>query len=274
MVGPRAAVWLLAGLGVLAAAPVSSQIYRWTDAEGDVHFTRDLAEVPPRQRDAALAAAREPSRLQRYDAPAPPARREAGRLELPFERHGRMMVVQVRLNDRVSAPFVVDTGASDVAVPAHVARAAGIVVGPGTRRELYQTAAGLVASPVVTLESVEAGEVRLEGVRGHVAEEIEVGLLGATFFSNFAWRIDPAAGVIVLEPDERARAGLGEAQWRARFRTARERLEAVERYLEENRFTSEARVAELERSEERVRAELEALEQEADAAGVPRGWRE
>ena len=173
-----------------------------------------------------------------------------------------------------SAPFVVDTGASDVAVPSALAAQAGIAVGPDTPRAVYQTANGPVSSPLVTLDSVEAGEVRLEGVRAHVTDGIPVGLLGGSFFNHFTFQIDPAAGAIVLFANDRIRAGLTEAQWRDRFRLARGRLGAVERYLAETHLVRETRVADLERHRDELARGLESLEAEADAADVPHGWRE
>ncbi len=46
---------LAASLAVPAApaAPAGAEIYRWRDAQGNEHFTTDLNQVPPDQRDAA-----------------------------------------------------------------------------------------------------------------------------------------------------------------------------------------------------------------------------
>jgi hypothetical protein len=35
---------------VLVAHPAESEIYRWTDAQGNLHFTSDLSQVPKRYR--------------------------------------------------------------------------------------------------------------------------------------------------------------------------------------------------------------------------------
>ncbi|MDX1648813.1 MAG: TIGR02281 family clan AA aspartic protease [Myxococcota bacterium] len=277
----RAGIALLASL--LIGPPAGAEIYRWTDAQGRVHFTEDLGQVPADQRTAATEAAqrrsRAPSRLQTYERPDPPARRArpyAGSrvLRVPFVKRGGAMLVQVRINDRVTAPFLVDTGASDVAIPASVAARAGIRVGPDAPRAVYQTANGLVSKPLVTLDSVEVGEARLEDVRGSVSDSMEVGLLGGTFFNNFTLQIDPASSVLTLVRNDRVRRGLSERQWRDRFRELRGKLARVRRYLEENRLARQDRVAQLETARDRLARELEALEREADRASVPHGWRE
>ena len=45
-----AAVWLAAAALVAAAGEARSEIYRWVDDEGVVHYTQDLNSVPERHR--------------------------------------------------------------------------------------------------------------------------------------------------------------------------------------------------------------------------------
>jgi clan AA aspartic protease (TIGR02281 family) len=263
------------------AVPARSEIYRWVDAQGVVHYTQDLAQVPAHARAQAERSARPQS------APKPTAqvganvaltatrpRRRSGSFHIPFEKRGQAMLVYVRLNDGVTAPFVVDTGASDVVVPAHVAQAAGIHVAPDAPREVYQTANGLIESAIVTLDSVEAGDARVERVRGSISDSMSVGLLGGTFFNNFTFQIDPAANVITLIPNANVRAGANPEEWRARFRGLRRDLAKLDHHLSTGILTNDRRAAELAERRERLVAEIAALEEEADAAGVPHAWRE
>jgi clan AA aspartic protease (TIGR02281 family) len=265
---------------LLALVPASApaEIYRWTDAAGREHFTQDLAQVPAAQREAAEAAARQPGRLQKYERETPPASaaepRRRSELTIPFERRGSSMWVYARVNDAVTAPFIVDTGASDVAIPSAVAAQAGIAIDASTPRAIYQTANGAVSHALVTLDSVEVGGVRVEGLRGSVLPGMSVGLLGASFFDNFTFQIDPAAQLITLVPNASVRSGTTEREWRERFRQARADLASVERYLEENRLTDDARVAALEEQREALASAIAALEREADRADVPQAWRE
>lgn len=260
------------------AAPASAEVYRWTDAEGRVHFTQDLQSVPPGKRAEARRwqAGRTPDGVQRYAAPPRGERRRpaAGREHrVPFERRGDVMLVNVRLNGSVTAPFVVDTGASDVSIPKALAERLGMVVGPGTPRRVYQTAGGRVAKPVVTLDAVELGTARVEGVRAAVSDSMDVGLLGGSFFGGFEVRIDPAEQMLTLVRSEGMRGGRSEEEWRSQFERLRHDLGRLDRYLEAHPRLAEARAEELEKRREELRAELERLRAAADAADVPHGWR-
>jgi clan AA aspartic protease (TIGR02281 family) len=284
-------------LALLLAAPAAAQsgddaaIYRWTDERGGVHFTEEIREVPAAQRREALNRIRAglPSRLQTYGAPArfPAAPAEAAAaplgarpgyaasqvLRIPFVQSGTLMLVQVRLNDEVEAPFLVDTGASGISVPDAVVRRLGIRIDAGTPRISVQTAAGIVAEPLIELDSVQVGPARIERVAALVNSSMEVGLLGGAFFNNFVYQVDAAEGVITLRPNENVRGGLSEDQWRERFRTAELEVERLERYAGEQTDES-PRGAELARNLQGLRDALEDLHREANTAGVPRSWRE
>ncbi len=282
----RAALGLGFALLLILPSWSSAEIYRWTDAEGRVHFTQDLSRVPPAHRAQAeqSAAAPRPDRLQTYSGPSPGSRasvpqrsrrpRPGDLMRIPFQKRGDVMVVNVTLNDRVSGAFLVDTGASDVSIPAAMASQLGIQVGPDTPYRRYTTANGVVDNPVVTLDSVQAGEARVERVRASISSTMEVGLLGGAFFNNFTFQIDPAASVITAMVNDRVRAGRTETQWRHEFRRVRGDLARLEQYIDENHFTRQSRLAELEEKRADLEGEVEALEEQADRAEVPQAWRE
>ena len=273
-----------AGLGLLICALLSgaqAEVYRWTDEAGREHYAGELSQVPPDQRAVAREAAgrQPPSRLQTFETqpPLPASPRSTSRrgaLQIPYEQHGNAILVYARLNERVTAPFVVDTGAADVVVPAAVASEAGVAVEAGTARETYATANGLVRQAVVHFDTVELGEARVEDVRGSVSESLPVGLLGTSFFNHFTLQIDPAAHVLTLIPNPDMHGGASEAQWTERFRSLRERQRRLEAFLADGQLSDDSRARELEAHREQIAAELDALEREADRAGVPATWRE
>jgi clan AA aspartic protease (TIGR02281 family) len=203
------------------------------------------------------------------------ARNTAGRaLQIPFEKQGNAMIVYVRINDAVTAPFIVDTGASDVLVPAHLASAAGIQIGRDTPHRTYQTANGLVDTPIVTLASVQVGDARVENVPGSVSGAMTLGLLGGTFFNNYTFQIDPAANVITLFPNAQVRGGANQPEWQARYRELRALIAELDAHLEGGELTDLARVRVLEQRREELAAALDALDDEANRAGVPQAWRD
>ena len=204
----------------LLAAPSAAEIYRWTDESGRVHFTQDLGQVPPRHRKQAETGAKSSSGLspvQTYTGGSrktegqPPARAESGgdaeTYRIRVEGTGNNMWVNVRLNDSVTAPFVLDTGASDVLIPQSVAERLGLQTGSGTRTKQYSTANGVVEHPVVMLRSVALGRARVENVPASVSPDMTFGLLGLSFFNHFTYNIDTAAGVVTLTRNRLAESG-------------------------------------------------------------------
>ena len=123
----------------------------------------------------------------------------------------------------------------------------------------------------MTLDSVELGGARVEQLRGSLSESIPLGLLGRTFFNHFTMQIDPAEGVITLLPNAQMRGGATHEEWRSRFDELRGEI-AASRRISGRRARRGPRRAR--KRAARVAAELEALEQEANAAGVPQAWRE
>jgi len=280
---PRLGWRLGPGLVLLVslAGGAKAEVYRWTDDSGREHYAGALSQVPPEKRAEALESAKRaaPSRLQTFETPAsrPSAAhmaRRTGVLRIPYEQHGNAILVYVRLNDRVTAPFYVDTGAADVVLPAAVAERAGVIVGADTPRETYGTANGLIRQAVVRLDSVEVGEARVENVRGSVSESLPVGLLGTSFFNHFTLQIDPAARMLTLIENPDMRGGASQVQWSERFRALRDRQARLEAHLEGGPLFEESRTRELEARRDEIAAELEALDDEANRAGVPAAWRE
>ena len=289
----RLVFWLLSLLIAVAAGPAAAEIYRWTGADGRVHYTQHLNQVPARYRKEAEARANKPDKrdvVQTYSssgsaAPTPAAigrGRRAGKQEvyrIRVSRAGTSMMVSARINRSVSAPFLIDTGATDVLIPQKLADQLGIHVGPETRTKRYSTANGIVEHPVVMLRSVDLGGAVVENVPASISPSMSVGLLGLSYFNHFTYNIDAANGLVTLLPNRLAesggiRGGRSEAQWRSEFYALRARIARVEReYLNKppsrsrERRRLEARRADLER-------QSELLEAEADHARVPMRWRD
>jgi len=269
----------LALMSVLWVEPAVAEIYRWTDAEGRLHFTQDLNQVPADQREQARTHADEdrPGALQLYEAPdrSAPARtvRGDGPIRIPFQRQGTVMWVEAVVNGQHRVPFLIDTGASGVSMPAAVVRDIGIAVRSNTPRVNVSTANGMARYPLVKLDSIELGEARVEGLEATVNPTMNIGLLGGSFFNNFRYSVDTAASVITLVPNESVRAGAAADQWRSRFREIHRSIERLETYLTDREISRPNERVELESNLLTLRDELRDLEIEANHAGVPQSWR-
>lgn len=302
----RVCAAIVAGVVLVVSAQAGAGIYKWVDAQGRMHFTQELSQVPPEHREEAvrrtLEDAGEPNRVQTFSsdapstAPAPgaapaaaqtpavpaapaPGGAAAGKTvyRIRVERAGTSLRVGVRLNNAVVAPFLVDTGASDVAIPRWVADQLGLR--PTGRTRQYQTANGVVEEPVVMLDTVDLGGAVARDVPASISSTMPIGLLGLSFFNHFTYHVDAAQGILTLVPNDlaaegRIKGGRSEAQWRAEFdelrlRRARIRtaLERTESHKSRKRRELEAALADLDR-------QLGVLEAEADEAHVPMTWRD
>lgn len=270
---------LLATVSLQLAVGASAEIYRWTDADGTLHFTEDLSQVPREHRSEATRKAPADARgsVQTYSPPAHVATASRsgsrGPIRIPFERRGTLMWVEATVNDRARVPFLIDTGASGVSLPSEVVSQLGIPIRSNTPRVTVGTANGFSRVPVVEIESIQLGDARVEKLAATVNPTMGVGLLGGSFFNNYRYSVDTAASVITLVPNEHVRAGEAADQWRARFRELHRSIDRLETYLEDREVTRANRREELESNLLGLRNELRELEIEANHAGVPKAWR-
>ncbi|HLF32580.1 MAG TPA: TIGR02281 family clan AA aspartic protease [Xanthomonadales bacterium] len=120
--------------------------------------------------------------------------RNDGGMSLQQDSKGNVMVIlQRKRNGHFAADgeingqavhFLVDTGATDVAVSEQVARSLGLEFGP---RITVMTAAGPIGGWVTRLDSVTVGVLTLQDVRATIAPGLgEESLLGMSFLRHFS----------------------------------------------------------------------------------------
>jgi clan AA aspartic protease (TIGR02281 family) len=141
--------------------------------------------------------------------PPPPSDRsdvgQSSRIVIPLRNENGIFVVPVEINSKITLDFVIDSGASDVSVPADVV---SVLIRTGTIRssdfigqQTYILADGTeVPSPVFTIRSLKVGGHIVENVRGSIASPKATLLLGQSFLRHFrSWSIDNAKHALVLE---------------------------------------------------------------------------
>ncbi len=91
-------------------------------------------------------------------------------------------VASGRINN-MPVTFLLDTGASDISIPAKLARKLKLKKGP---QQYYKTANGTVAGYLTKLDSVSIGTIRLHNVRASINPSMksEDVLLGMSFLKN------------------------------------------------------------------------------------------
>ena len=187
--------FIFIGSHSLAAA----EYYRWVDDSGVLHITDNLHNVPQKKRDGA-------NRIQAPESPGvpePEVKPAPRKASIPIERNGNVVIVQATLNNRQSAKFVVDTGASYTFISHALARDLAIDLSRNPKTVPFHTANGVVEAPLTNLDSITVGGMEIKNLTAAVhdttPDSTAAGLLGLNFLSNFRMDIDTQKGMLHLE---------------------------------------------------------------------------
>jgi clan AA aspartic protease (TIGR02281 family) len=126
--------------------------------------------------------------------------------KVQLEKRGSSYYVPVRINDTITIPFVLDTGAGDLAIPEDVARtlirAGALQSSDLIGKRSYQIANGSEeVSPVVRIREVRVGEHVVRNVTAGITPPNGEPLLGQSFLSKFgAIIVDYKRLILVLSP--------------------------------------------------------------------------
>ncbi len=189
----------LCSVFLASSLPSAAEYYRWVDESGVLHITDNLYNVPPAQRSSV-------GRVRGQDTPPvpePQIKQPPRKASIPIEKHGQVVIIQAILNNKRTAKFVVDTGASYTLISNALARDLAIDVGPNPKTLAFQTANGLIQAPITSLESVTVGGMEIRNLPAAVHDAVPdpevAGLLGLNFLSNFRMDIDTQHGMLYLE---------------------------------------------------------------------------
>ena len=125
---------------------------------------------------------------------------------IPLQRNGNTYSVPVRINDTITLPFFLDTGATDLAIPADVAltlaRAGALRSGDFIGKSPYQMANGSEElGDRVVIREVRVGKHAVRNVTASITPPNGEPLLGQSFLSKFgAVTVDYKRLVLVLSP--------------------------------------------------------------------------
>ncbi len=112
--------------------------------------------------------------------------------------HDNQYYVNVEINSR-SASFLIDTGASYVALRESDARKAGIYTSWTDFTYPVRTANGETKAAYVTLDQMEIDDIRVEGVKAFILpdDQLSTNLLGMSFLSRID-SVEARSGEMVL----------------------------------------------------------------------------
>jgi predicted aspartyl protease len=121
-----------------------------------------------------------------------------------MENNGGVYVVPVRFNDSITLDAIVDSGASDVSIPADVVltlmRAKTITQADFLGQQTYILADGSkVPSQQFRIRSLKVGNKTVENVIASIASVNGEILLGQSFLSKFkSWSVDNEQHLLIL----------------------------------------------------------------------------
>ena len=128
---------------------------------------------------------------------------ENGKAVIPVEIDSDVLLVEVKINNRISATMVLDTGASTVTLTRSLATRLGVDL---AEAEPYfvGTAGGAAAAYRIALAELRLGGARVKRVAAAVVPSMELGenidgLLGNSFLAHFKVRVDASKKQVILE---------------------------------------------------------------------------
>ena len=130
---------------------------------------------------------------------------QPSKIVIPLKNEAGIFVVPVEINGAITLDFVVDSGASDVSVPADVVGTLirTRTIGPSdfVGRQTYVLADGSEApSDIFIIRSLKVGDHVVQNVRASIASPKATLLLGQSFLRHFrSWSIDNARHALILE---------------------------------------------------------------------------
>jgi hypothetical protein len=167
-----------------------------------------IAEPKPARLPSPRPSPASPSIQSPSDVQSPPGEGPAASgasILVPLQREGGTYVVPVLINNAITLNFVVDSGASDVSIPADVVmtlfRTGTLNDTDFIGRQTYKLADGsTVPSATFRIRSLIVGSKLVENVTGSVAPVEGALLLGQSFLTRFSsWSVDNTRKALVLE---------------------------------------------------------------------------
>jgi predicted aspartyl protease len=127
------------------------------------------------------------------------------RTVIPLQVESGTFTVPVSINGKITLNFVIDSGASDVSIPADVVltliRTGTINAADFLGQKVYRLADGsTMPSHTFRIRSLKVGDRIIENVTGSIAPSAGALLLGQSFLSRFQlWSVDNQRRSLILE---------------------------------------------------------------------------
>jgi hypothetical protein len=175
------------------AAPSGRTFMRWTDDKGTIHFTDDLNKIPSDFRNKA-----EPINMSRYANP------KSNSCRFSFQPGLDKVVISGKINDGVSAKFLIDPTAQQSVISKKFAESLGFKLDDASLKKIeLVTSNEKISAPLVKVDRVDLQGCETINMYFAVSDLAEspdyVGILAQEFFKKFLSTIDIPGGKITLQ---------------------------------------------------------------------------
>ena len=209
-----------------------AEIYKWVDDKGTTHYAEDISSVPLKHRKGLKQIKEIPlSETAKPIEPLTPAGKDRlqnkALVKLPesyiihASRYGEHFLVSATINSGKKLNFMVDTGATLIALTPKQAKQLNIDTGPNVPKAPFNTANGLSWQPLVVLDSVMIGSAVVRDVEASVMQsDSDVGLLGMSFLGEFRISFNNMESTITLmrhSADGENYGGYDKRWWERKF---------------------------------------------------------
>lgn len=198
-----------AGEGVARNDALAAQWYRKAAERGNADAEFSLASLYREGRgvpkDPALAAYWYRKAAGQGDTVAQSALERATEGQVALKKESGVLLVPVKINNKITLDFVLDSGASEVSIPADVVltliRTGTLTAKDFTGTKTYVLADGsTVPSQTFKIRSLAVGDRSLVNVSATVSSVEGSLLLGQSFLGRFkSWTIDNVQQILKLE---------------------------------------------------------------------------
>ncbi len=169
-----------------------AEMYKIIDDDGNITYTDIAPSMEAKQY--------KPKGINAIDNPSYNMNKLS--MVIPYVDKGGSMIVQGSVNG-IAMSFVVDTGATLLAIPPVIAKRAGLYDVTSTM-VTTQTANGEVNVPKVSIKLLSVAKIKQPNVEATIqsisTKNDELGLLGMSFFKHYKITIDHKQKEIQLEP--------------------------------------------------------------------------
>ena len=202
----------------------SAEIYRWKNSNGQVHYSTKPPSHPVAgqievKRDNRWYSYTGDSVFQNtttkskkaitYTTSSPgssdlyPTRKQEQAV-VPYNKQQSVIIIQATINQQLTRPFAVDTGATYTVISPEIAEALHIRPNPKDPLITLQTANGRIEVPLVNLKSVTVGGMETQNVTAAIHQVDDssniFGLLGLNFLNRFQMTVDSTNNQLIFKP--------------------------------------------------------------------------